>query len=308
MAQGSVAKQPRVWLVWHPHQKLWNWRLDSAVRRLGRRIGIRKANEALIFADSTLLLARIVLQRVRELGPRQAVRFADAPTDRVLYVDCGVHRLGRQLRFVDAWFAARCDLHMVGFEASGEHWHEAAANLADLRGLDLRHLALVGPDAPAGPVKLFKSGGEGKADSIYREQASVVTPEPRYEVVPAERLSDVLRRDFGSWLDEVPVLLRMNIEGAEYDVIEDLVHSGLAPLIDGYYGMWDDTSKFDPNKDRRFRRMVKQAGIRTVTFNDRDLSHRPRRLAIRLALDLGIRRGRKRKRAKAATPATPGAK
>jgi hypothetical protein len=203
----------------------------------------------------------------------------------VLYVDCGVHKQGEQLRCMQSWFGDRCKLQLVGFEASSEHCRDAAANLADLSRLDLRNAALVGPDAGTDWVKLYKSAGRGKADSLFRDGGA------GYELAPAERLSTVLLREYGEWLAHGAVLLRMNIEGSEYDVIDDLVRSGVHARIDGYFGMWDDVSKLDPAKDRLFRRLLKAVGIKTVTFNDRDLPHPIRRLAIRVALDSAIRRG-----------------
>ena len=92
-----------------------------------------------------------------------------------------------------------------------------------------------------------------------------------------------------------PVLLRMNIEGSEYDVVRDLIQRGLDQSIDGYFGMWDDVSKRDTATDRRFRELLAAAGISKVTFNDRDLTYSVRRLAIRLALDVAIRRGMRNK-------------
>jgi hypothetical protein len=212
----------------------------------------------------------------------------------VLYVDCGVHKRGEQLVAMHEWFGHRRDLRLLGFEASATHCRDAAAHLAALPHLDLRQLALIGPDAPPGPVKLYTGSRDGKADSLYADGRA------QFDVVPAERLSDVLRRDYGDDLERAPVLLRMNIEGSEYDVVDDLVRSGLQRDIDGWFGMWDDVAKLDPEKDREFRRRLREARIATVTFNDRDLGHPLRRRAIRLALDAAVRRGERAKpRAKA---------
>jgi hypothetical protein len=213
----------------------------------------------------------------------------------VLYVDCGLHKDGRQVRCVHAWFGDRCQLHVLGFEASADHLRDARAELADLPLLDLRQLALVGPDTTDEHVKLYRGPGAGDGDSLFR-------PQERYELVPAARLSSVLSRDEAPMLEHAAVLLRMNIEGSEYDVIDDLVRSGVHTAIDGYFGMWDDVSKLDPARDRRFRRLLAGAGITTVTFNDRDLQHPLRCRAIRFALDRAIRRGLRRK--PVAPPAT----
>jgi hypothetical protein len=278
-------RAPLSWVLWHPRQKLWNWRLEAALRRVGRPLGIGGALvRALVAIDSMLLWCRVVLARMRELGATEALRLAPPTTRPVLYVDAGVHKRGGELRAVHEWLGERCELHLVGFEASSEHWRDASAALADLPRLDLRQLALVGPDAARGHVRLYKGARDGRADSLF-------TPSERYEDVPAERLSAYLAREHGALCAHAPLLVRMNIEGSEYDVVDDLVRSGLAARVDGWFGMWDDVAKLDPVKGRRFGRLLAGARIAPVTFNDRDLGHPRRRAAIRLALDAAVRRG-----------------
>lgn len=283
-AKEPGAHPPRSWVLWHPHQRLWNWRLEGMARRVGRPLGLaRVLVAALIRVDSLVLLLGIVARRVVRHGPRQALRLVEPSTRRVLYVDCGVHKRGKQLRFVADALGDRCDLALVGVEASAEHHRDALAALADLEHLDLRQVALVGPDHDLAPVRLYRGDHGGKADSLYVET-------DRYETVPAARLSEILRRDYGECLGDAAVLVRMNIEGSEPDVIDDLVRSGVHRHVDGWFGMWDDVSKQDPDRDRRFRRTLREAGIRSVTFNDRDLGTPWRRRAIRLALDDALRR------------------
>ena len=151
------------------------------------------------------------------------------------------------------------------FEAGGEHFRDAAAELAGLERVRLHHLALVGPDHEGDEVRLYKSGGKGKADSLFEERGT------EFETVPAGRLSAVIA-DEGWDLAKTPVIVRMNIEGAEQFVIDDLLAAGLAGAVDGYYGMWDDLSKLDPDADQRFQRAARPQGIQTMTFNDRDLA------------------------------------
>ena len=72
----------------------------------------------------------------------------------------------------------------------------------------------------------------------------------------------------------------MNIEGAEYDVIKDLVHSGLSERMDGFFGMWDDLSKIDIERDDDFRAFLLRNRIQTFPFNGRDLEHAFRKKCI----------------------------
>jgi hypothetical protein len=243
---------------------------------------------ALIAVDSTLLFARVAGARVRALGLVAACSSLAPTTRTVCYVDCGLHKQGEQVRWIREWFGDRCDLRMVGIEASAEHMHDAETALADVPNLHVLQVALIGPDDPREKVALHRGSEGGKADSLYGSGADV-------EMVPADRLSNVIRREFSDALDGAPLLVRMNIEGSELDVIEDLVRAGLDREVDGWFGMWDDVGKRDRARDRRFRRLVADAGITTVTFNDRDLRHPLRRRAIKLAADTAIRRGLQRK-------------
>jgi FkbM family methyltransferase len=114
------------------------------------------------------------------------------------------------------WFSAKCALDIVAFEASRDHCADASENLKSVPRLDLRQVALVGPDYPDPTVRLFKiAGSTGKGDSLFSARGD------DYEVVPATRLSEVLRSG-GYPIETVPVLLRMNIEGAEIFAIQDL--------------------------------------------------------------------------------------
>jgi hypothetical protein len=270
------------WLIWHPHEKLWNWRLVNIVRRLlGKRVGGQVVG-AIVAADSLILAVRVIARRARCPRP--------APPRPVLYLDCGLHKTGAQVRCVHDWFAGRHDLRILGFEASGAHYADAVAALADLPEAELHQVALVGPEHEGDTVALYRSGTNGAADSLFSERGN------EYDLVPARRLSEIIG---GRPLEQMTVILRMNIEGAEQFVIDDLIDAGVR--VDGYYGMWDDLSKIDPAADERFRERLRRHGIANVTFNDRDLRHRLRRWAIRFDMETSMRAGA---RAAAASPAS----
>jgi len=260
------------WLLWHPHEKLWNWRLVNVVRRLLRRRAGGWAVSAIVAVDSLILAARVIMRRTRH--PRRV------PPRPVLYLDCGLHKTGLQVRCVHDWFAGGRNLQIVGFEASSAHFRDAVSALADLPEVELHQVALVGPQYEGDTVALYRSGSNGAADSLFPQRGT------EYDLVPAGRLSQILG---GYALDELTVILRMNIEGAEQFVIDDLVEAGIR--IDGYYGMWDDLSKIDPQADDRFRARLRATGIANVTFNDRDLRHRLRRWAIRFDMETSMRAG-----------------
>lgn len=282
MSGDRSPRQPVTWILWHPHQKLWNWRLVGIVTRLFRPVPVVGSSivRLIVFVDSLLLLSKVTLRR-RSRRRRAARRLSRAPRDvDVLYVDCGVHIDARELVWLQSWLSSRCKLRMLAFEAGREHYEQARQKLAGIPSLDLRHAALVGPshDGPTAALH-FTGGGDGRGASLFASRGQTV------ETVPAVRLSEVLRS-----VSPAPeaIILRMNIEGAESFVIDDLVQSGLHARVDGWYGMWDDLSKIDPQLDAPFRAVLKANRIETIPFNDRDLGHPIRRLAIRTDIEAMI--------------------
>ncbi|MFA5882883.1 MAG: hypothetical protein WDA60_03435 [Acidimicrobiia bacterium] len=265
------------WIVWHPHQKLWNWWLVHRLQRVSRRPAV---TSAVVGADSLLLVLRVLLRRVVRLGPAAVLRPSLPLPARVLYVDCGLHRGGLQVATVRHWLGDRTDLSVLGFEASPEHFPVVQAAYADAP-VDFRNVALVGPDHPSDVVRLYRSGGSGKADSLFAERGE------EFDTVPAVRLSAVLEEFFAEH-GRQPLLVRMNIEGAEEFVIDDLVDSGLVEQVAGFYGMWDDLGKIDPARDAAFRRTLRAHHIHTVTFNDRDYGHRFRLWAVRYDMNTAL--------------------
>jgi FkbM family methyltransferase len=270
--------------VWHPQQRLWNAALVSAVEARFARVPALAAIlvRLVVLVDSLMLLAGVLRRRMRLLG----LRLGPMPRGRaaVLYVDCGVHDDGHELRLIRRWLARRRDVHIIAFEAGSEQFAAAAEVLADVPSLDLRHRCLVGPDHTSPTVTLYGSRSDGGyADSIFARDGA------DHEDVPAGRLSEVLLSEHGS--HQGPVILRMNIEGAELAVVEDLVAAGLHQRIDGYYGMWDDLSKIDAHLDARLRRLLQACAISPLTFNGRDLGYGLRRLAIRTDVETSIRHG-----------------
>jgi hypothetical protein len=103
------------------------------------------------------------------------------------------------------------------------------------------HLAL-GYEIPlGGSIRLYDDGGFGLGDSIYGKGE-------RNEEVQAVRLSDWLKKEAGLDQGRFIRLLRMNIEGAEYEVIGDLFDRGLTSRMAGFYGLWDDVGKIDAER------------------------------------------------------------
>jgi hypothetical protein len=149
-------------ILWHPHQKLWNRAVTWRIKRLfGAGALARTVETAVIAADSLLLAVRSRARRAARGAPTGA-RAQGRPA--VLYIDCGVHKRAEQVQWMDRWFGEDYELHVLAFEAGGEHAQDAAAELVGLQRLRLHHLALVGPDHEGEEARLYKSPGKGKAD------------------------------------------------------------------------------------------------------------------------------------------------
>ena len=77
-------------------------------------------------------------------------------------------------------------------------------------------------------------------------------------------------------------------------MLQDLVESGLAAHIDGYYGMWDDISKTDIPRDAEFRAFISRNAIRSFTFNGRDVRWRVRMKCIEYDMNTSALAGLRR--------------
>jgi hypothetical protein len=275
-------------VLWHPQQRLWNRRLVGRLRELlPWRPVFQAAVGAVAAADTVLLAGRAVGRRLadgdgrgRPARPRLA---GDTP---IYYFDLGTHREAAELTYMLRRVLPRLttNYRAFGFEASRDLLEEARARLADDPHVSFVHAAVCRVPPASGTIRLYTGPRDGLGNSLYRPQFG------GYEDVPALRFSDwVKRQDLD--LEHGISLLRMNIEGAEPDVIADLVDSGLAGCIDGFFGMWDDLSKIDPEADADFRSLLARHGIEPFTFNGRDLRVPLRMGAVEYDIRTCVRRG-----------------
>jgi FkbM family methyltransferase len=267
-------------MLWHPLQGLWNDQLRARIRqRIHWRLAANALVAVIIVADSLLLAGRAA---ARWTAARRMPVPKSGERRTVLYVDCGTHREGRELTAVHSWLSRQYDLRILAFEASPDHYRAALANLGGIPGLDFRQAALVGPDWRDPTVRLYRRGGDGRGDSLFAQRGE------EFEDVKAVHLSEVLAQED---LRRTVVILRMNIEGSENAVLDDLVEAQLLGAIAGFYGMWDDLGKIDPAAGAEFQRQLKAQGVRPFTFNERDLRVGLRRWAIKTDLLASIREG-----------------
>ncbi len=252
-----------------------------------RRIGMRRLP---VIADTFLLRVRALLRRSRVAGPRHLGKI-EIPNRKIVYIDVGLHRTGAQIASMLEWFTGSTSLRVYGIEAHPRYLRECRRHFAGERRVRLFNYALVGPDHRGDTAVLHLDGKKGLGNSLFASRGEETLE------VPAIRLSRLIREHQMAEPGDI-VLLRMNIEGAEMGVIEDLAEAGMLEMFDGFYGMWDDLYKIDPELDRKFRALLKREHVRNFTFNDRDatdLAGPKRKDIIRYDIETSIHRGDKRK-------------
>jgi FkbM family methyltransferase len=243
-----------------------------------------------IAVDTFLLRCTARWRRLRAKASGMAA--CDAPNQgRIVHLDLGLHRSAAQISLMLEWFGHLPKFEVWGFEAHPGYFRHCRRKFADEKRVKLLNLALVGPDHQGDTAALHLDGRKGLGNSLFAARGDETID------VPAARLSRVLAEQVQVAPGDV-VTLRMNIEGAEMFVIDDLRDAGMLGMIDGFYGMWDDLYKIDPALDARFRALLKREKIRNFPFNDRDLSPiagRGRREIIRYDIETALRRGARRK-------------
>ena len=247
--------------------------------------------QAIVISDSVILFLRVVGRRFIALGIVGMMPSQRVPRDTpIRYLDLGTHKEADELKIMVEQILPRFsrDVLAFGFEGRADFIKEAQNKLSSNSRVTFVHGALCQKARTGGKVRLYKSDGDGLDSSLYRPDYQ------GYEEVDAICLSDWIQRNKID-VERAIFLLRMNIEGAEYDVIKDLVESGISRHVDGYYGMWDDLSKIDRRRDIDFRDLLRKAGIHKVTFNGRDLAHAFRVFSIKFDVCTQIRAALRRK-------------
>lgn len=239
---------------WYPHQGIWNMYTNK----------LPILRHLFIFADTLHLFLKT--SNKNKIHPSNHVK------KRIIFLDIGLHKNPVQsLRMMD-WFADDYEILFFAFEAHPEYIKNAKEIFENHKNtLSCPHhvqaqffnVALVGPDDNSKHVELYLSDNIGKGNSLFKTRG-------RNSIkVDATRLSKILTEQNIDFNKDI-VLLRMNVEGAELYIIEDLVQAGLVNKIKGYFGMWDDLHKIDPALDEKLKALLKDNNIKPITFNDRD--------------------------------------
>jgi FkbM family methyltransferase len=193
----------------------------------------------------------------------QISRDAQSHPGQKVFVDCGFNAGEILERFVKAL----PDFRFYGFEVNGEYFAESAAELQKRHPniLGLNFSAVSDHDGTAS----FHIAGQKRG--ILRAEATTIVPEFRADQFIDERRYEVPAIDFSRWLKEMIarhteadgskpfVVVKMDIEGAEYAVLEELVRDGTITLISDLMVEFH-TQQFDQNQRPHYAR--READIR----------------------------------------------
>jgi FkbM family methyltransferase len=180
-----------------------------------------------------------------------------------IFVDCGFNAGEMLERLVKAL----PDFQFYGFEVNYQYFAATAAELQK------RHPNILGLNFSAvsdhdGTASFHIAGQKG---GILRAEATTILPELHKEEFTDERPYEVPAIDFSRWLTETAarhtgadgskpfVAVKMDIEGAEYAVLEKLVRDGTITLISELIVEFH-TEQFDQNQRPHYAR--READIR----------------------------------------------
>jgi FkbM family methyltransferase len=274
----------------HPRRRVWDVLSEPFLHRIG-------FERLPVMLDTLRLRARARKRRKLLAGPKKLGKI-EIPERKIVYIDAGTHRTGAQIAAMLEWFALTASLRIYGIEAHPRSVRQCRHRFAGEKRVKMLNYALVGPQHEGETATLYLAGDRDVDSSLFPAPATD-TPQETLEV-PAIRLSKLILDNEIAMPGDI-VLLRMDIEGAEKQVIEDLVEAGMVDLFDGFYGMWNDLHRIDPALDAEFRALLEREKIESFTFNDSDTSPlaSPRRKdIIRYDIETSIYHGEKRKRAK----------
>ena len=272
----KIKGQPITWLIYHPHQGYWNSNICKIIRKVTFVPAIsKKIINRLIKFDTAMLKKRLEKKT-------NNINSSGYTTEKTInYFDIGTHEDANELRWTYDEVLSKLPnpYKILTFEANPTSYQKAADHIKYIPNLKIINAALLYNIPESGTIRLF-TARKGLGDSIYRKTASYVD-------VPARRLSDIIKEEKID-LEKGINILRMNIEGAEYDVIQDLIDNDLVKYFDGFYGMWDDLSKINYEKDVEFIKMLNKNGIHPYPFNGRDIKIKPRMDLIKMSLEQSI--------------------
>jgi FkbM family methyltransferase len=127
------------------------------------------------------------------------------------------------------------------------------------------------PDVTVVPKAMWT--GEGTLEFFVTDETtcSSVYEGAGHEKVPQKKRIEVPSADFGKWLldgfkPEDWVILKLDIEGAEYPILDKMLADGSIDLVDmlfvEFHNEWVDVSK---DRDRELREQIERRGVKVFS-------------------------------------------
>lgn len=183
------------------------------------------------------------------------------------YFDIGLHAGASELRLVSKWLCSH-EVKLIGIEANPKHYYAALEGLLP-PAASLINTAIVGPGHMGSTVKMYvDEAGSGLGDTLLEERA--IQRKMQQIEVNASRLS-MLFDELGINTREDVIIIRMNIEGSEIFVLQDLIEAGLISGIDAFMGSWDDAHKISKNLGEKQDKIMEHYSVQPMQFNSRDI-------------------------------------
>ncbi|HNP17780.1 MAG TPA: FkbM family methyltransferase [Fulvivirga sp.] len=258
-------------IIWDPYQKFWNDSLLSILKKIFPK-RLHGHIRLFIRGIDTIILSFTSKRRIN----KRTIKYTldELNSININYFDIGTHKKASELKWItnELFAPYKLNYKAFAFEAMPEFAVEAGAVFEKNHKIKFYNLALSDEIPTNGTIK-FYVGGDGLGNSFYKNQQTQVIN------VPVSKLSDIIMNE-GIKLKGSINILRMNIEGAEYNVMMDLINSNLCNYFSGFYGMWDDVKKMPGNKEKAFRLLLKDNNIEHLTFNGRDMKSSKRKRLI----------------------------
>ena len=180
------------------------------------------------------------------------------------FFDAGSHLFEFFIYFGDNFLCSE-DYRVVAFEAAYDGDLKKAIDkiletVQISKNFKSFHFILAAIAARSGLMKFYRDGSYALSESSSLEiEKARLSSRSEVRHVPALRLSDILA-DYVSANDYC--IIKIDIEGSEYDVVSDLCSTGAISLVNELYlELHDWKTRKDPSRDIRLFYHLKEHGI-----------------------------------------------
>lgn len=184
---------------------------------------------------------------------------------KVLILDLGLwdgREIQEYLNIFDQLNISDVNYKIIGFEAYPPFADYCQKRYAEYSSVEIETLAV---SATSKPVRLYKNGGGGPGNSLFEDKNNV-NKDDYVEVMSTNIIDYLQKRDLVK--DYQIKILRMNVEGSEYEIIRDLVKRGLHEMFDLYIGSRPGVDLLKVKSlERRYKPYLKLLELMGISFH-----------------------------------------